>query len=752
LAETAPAPSELQFSNAAHFRELLGNHDEHIRLVERETGVRIDVGEQRLTFHGDAVETELARRVLGQLYALLEQGYPIYASDVDYAVRILSGDRGANLRDIFLDTVFIAANKRVITPKSLGQKAYIDAIRNFDVVFGIGPAGTGKCVAGSTLVPTDRGLLPIVSIADGTKSGEYRAIGLLIAGRSDLEPASHVYNGGRSRTRRITTRLGYEIEVTPEHPLLRLEEHGVAGWAPAEDLRVGDYVAIRRGQELFGRETRINWEYESNTHRDHSKPIAVGQLDPELAYLLGVLTGDGCLTARNRIILTSADDDIVGALRRFAERNGLHVFRNGDRPYDYVIASSQLYQLLICLGLSAGCASTKRIPAAVLRAPRAIVKAFMQGLFDADGTVERRGGYPSLLSASKQLIDEVQQVLLNFGILASKRAREVEYDGRLLTYYEVEIRSAHAECFYEEIGFRLSRKQSLQKAKPRNTNVDLVPHVATLIDAAARTVVLSRAAHKRIYDYRIARRQPSQAKLGEILELLTAAATGEMYKRLEVLRDGRIFWAKITDIEESEADVYDLTVPGSHSFCANGFVNHNTYLAMAMAVAELMKNSIARIVLTRPAVEAGEKLGFLPGDLAEKVNPYLRPLYDALNDMVDFDRARRLVERGTIEVAPLAFMRGRTLNDCFVILDEAQNTTTEQMKMFLTRLGYGSKAVITGDITQVDLPAGKASGLREAAGILRGIDGIRFVKFTERDVVRHPLVQEIISAYERAST
>jgi phosphate starvation-inducible PhoH-like protein len=157
-------------------------------------------------------------------------------------------------------------------------------------------------------------------------------------------------------------------------------------------------------------------------------------------------------------------------------------------------------------------------------------------------------------------------------------------------------------------------------------------------------------------------------------------------------------------------------------------------------------------VLTRPAVEAGERLGFLPGDLAEKVNPYLRPLYDALNDMVDFDRARRLIERGTIEVAPLAFMRGRTLNDCFVILDEAQNTTTEQMKMFLTRLGYGSKAVITGDVTQVDLPAGKASGLREAQGVLRGIDGIRMVTFTERDVVRHPLVQEIISAYERAST
>ncbi len=175
-----------------------------------------------------------------------------------------------------------------------------------------------------------------------------------------------------------------------------------------------------------------------------------------------------------------------------------------------------------------------------------------------------------------------------------------------------------------------------------------------------------------------------------------------------------------------------------------------TYLAMAMGVAALLKQEFARIILTRPAVEAGEKLGFLPGDLAEKVNPYLRPLYDALHDMVDFDRARKMLERGTIEVAPLAFMRGRTLNDSFVILDEAQNTTPEQMKMFLTRLGYGSKAIITGDVTQIDLPAGKISGLKEAQHVLRDIAGIKFVRFSERDVVRHRLVQDIITAYERA--
>ena len=309
---------QISFDDHRRFHELLGHHDEHIKTVEKALGVRIGIADSTLLVSGGALERELAGRVLTQLYALLERNYRVYPSDVDYAVRILSRDRDAELKDIFLETIFVTAHKRVVTPKSVAQKAYLDAIRDYDIVFGIGPAGTGK-----------------------------------------------------------------------------------------------------------------------------------------------------------------------------------------------------------------------------------------------------------------------------------------------------------------------------------------------------------------------------------------------------------------------------------------------TYLAMAMAIAELMRNNFARMILTRPAVEAGEKLGFLPGDLAEKVNPYLRPMYDALHDMVDFEKARKMVERGTIEVAPLAFMRGRTLNDSFVILDEAQNTTSEQMKMFLTRLGYGSKAVITGDVTQIDLPAGKPSGLKEARTILSEIPGIKFCYFTERDVVRHRLVQDIISAYDR---
>ncbi|HEY0406152.1 MAG TPA: PhoH family protein [Pyrinomonadaceae bacterium] len=177
-----------------------------------------------------------------------------------------------------------------------------------------------------------------------------------------------------------------------------------------------------------------------------------------------------------------------------------------------------------------------------------------------------------------------------------------------------------------------------------------------------------------------------------------------------------------------------------------------TYLAVAMAVQALMQKQVNRIVLARPAVEAGEKLGFLPGDLQDKVDPYLRPLYDALFDLIDYERATKLLEKRVIEVAPLAFMRGRTLADAFIILDEAQNTTGEQMKMFLTRIGYGSKAVITGDVTQIDLPTGKRSGLVEAERVLANVEDIEFVYFTEKDVVRHRLVQMIIRAYEAHSS
>ncbi len=210
-------------------------------------------------------------------------------------------------------------------------------------------------------------------------------------------------------------------------------------------------------------------------------------------------------------------------------------------------------------------------------------------------------------------------------------------------------------------------------------------------------------------------------------------------------------WAKIVTAKSPSQREYIKAMNTSDMIFGIGPAGTGkTYLAMAMAVNQFLSKKIARIILARPAVEAGEKLGFLPGDIADKINPYLRPLYDALYTMMDIDYVTKLIEKGVIEVAPLAFMRGRTLNDSFVILDEAQNTTEEQMKMFLTRLGFNSKAVITGDITQIDLPSDKRSGLVTAINVLNNISEIKFIKFSDKDVVRHPLVSKIVRAYDAA--
>ncbi|NNE05080.1 MAG: PhoH family protein [Xanthomonadales bacterium] len=256
-----------------------------------------------------------------------------------------------------------------------------------------------------------------------------------------------------------------------------------------------------------------------------------------------------------------------------------------------------------------------------------------------------------------------------------------------------------------------------------------------------------------------------------LLKLLyKASATETLTPELVNLHLQESGMAELADSEESPADEITIATrrgairgrgPNQKAYLKAIFSNAvnfgvgpagtgKTYLAVACAVDALQKERVQRIVLVRPAVEAGERLGFLPGDMVQKVDPYLRPLYDASYEMLGFERVARLIERNVIEVAPLAFMRGRTLNDAFVILDEAQNTTGEQMKMFLTRIGFGSTAVITGDITQTDLPGHQESGIKQAIKILKGVDGISFTRFTARDVVRHPMVQKIVEAYDRA--
>jgi phosphate starvation-inducible PhoH-like protein len=257
-----------------------------------------------------------------------------------------------------------------------------------------------------------------------------------------------------------------------------------------------------------------------------------------------------------------------------------------------------------------------------------------------------------------------------------------------------------------------------------------------------------------VEEYNLLVREGRRMNHGEVKAMIRVATEDSKTTLRQVLEPGaparpRIFGKKTVTPKSSNQKSYmeaiekhDMTFGIGPGGCGK------TYLAVAMAVSALLTKQVDRIILARPAVEAGERLGFLPGTLQQKIDPYMRPLYDALYDMLDADKLERFLEKGIVEVAPLAFMRGRTLNDSFVILDEAQNTTSEQMKMFLTRLGFNSKAVITGDITQIDLPAGRRSGLVEALDVVGRIDGISFINFNERDVVRHNLVQQIIKAYE----
>ena len=398
--------------------------------------------------------------------------------------------------------------------------------------------------------------------------------------------------------------------------------------------------------------------------------------------------------------------------------------------------------------MSSRTAPHKHIARAILNAPEEIVRAFLRGLYDTDGSIERNN-VVSLTLTSERLIREVQIVLLNLGIVATKGVKHGRYRGRPHISHRLVIAGAEVERFFDLVGFAVQRKCSLGRASSRNVNVDVIPFVGPQLAAAIRSTTLSHDEHRLFGDYRIGRRRPSYGKLAELVGVLESRRADPILLAplQEVLRRQLLF-LPVVSILPGRAAVYDLTVPGSHSFVANGFVNHNSFLAVAMGVAALRDRKVSRLILTRPAVEAGERLGFLPGDLQEKIDPYLRPLYDALYELMPPERFTRATERGEIEVAPLAYMRGRSLNEAFIILDEAQNTTAPQMKMFLTRLGFGSQAVVTGDVTQIDL-AGEKSGLVLAREILRDVEGIAMVDFNDRDVVRHELVARIVRAYDR---
>jgi len=642
---------------------LFGPYDQNIKYLESVLSVRVGGRGGELTIEGDEADVAVVEKILKDYGQLFDEGRRPSDAELRAAFKQIAEDRTASLRELFAAQKRInPAGRKQVTARSPNQSRYLEAIEKHDIVFGIGPAGTGKCVARDSLVLTDRGMLEIGALGAGTRPRDYTPLGVTVHGLGGPEETSHVYNGGESETLRITTCFGYSIEVTPEHPLLVLGEGAQLVWRRADELGRGDAVALQRGQRQFGTRTAVDFVYRPRGPHDRSsKPVRLDFLDEDFAYVMGALTGDGCFAQRGRIVLASADDEILEAFSALAARFSLKVFPNGQgRPSDRIIASTQLYQLFEHLGMSLSGARAKRLPHAIMAAPEEIVAAFLRGLFDTDGTVEKRDGVVSLSSVSEALIREVQVVLLNFGIVASKAIKRGRYRGEPHVSHLLTLAGAEAERFHEVIGFGLERKRARRQVRTANPNVDVVPHLGALIGEAARGTTLTHAERHSFDDYRRERRRPSYAKLGAIVGLLEArGASDEPLEQMRGLLNRRLLFAKIVSIEPSRTQVYDLTVPGTHSFVANGFVNHNTYLAVAMAVQYLMAKRVNRIILARPAVEAGEKLGFLPGDLQDKVDPYLRPLYDALFDVMDFERVTRFLEKRVIEIAPLAFMRGR---------------------------------------------------------------------------------------------
>ena len=555
-----------------------------------------------------------------------------------------------------------------VVPKNISQKSYLSAIEEHDLVFGIGPAGTGKCLAKGTSVLMFNGEI---------KKVEDIVIGDLLMGADSSPRTVLSLAQGQEDMYKIVPTKGDSYTVNQSHILSLVKTNG--------KVRLSKRKPTEKIKNLDGVVTNISvkdWLNKSSYFKKEWKGYRVGvnfpsqelPLDP---YFLGVWLGDG--NSHNAGV-TSDDVEIVEAVYTLAAEyglNGTESERAGTFRINTGIRSSRLNHVLEALR-TLGVLNNKHIPLKYKANSRANRLMLLAGIMDSDGSLSGNNGY-DYISKDRLLAEDVAYVSRSLGFSAyispckktctnSKRGR---VEGQ---YFRVYISGDT-----EEIPIRLSRKKSIIRKQKKNV-------------------------------------------------LRTA------------IKVEPVGWG----------DYFGFELDGDGLFLLGDFtVTHNTFLAVAKAVQWLAKKG-NRLVLVRPAVEAGEKLGFLPGSMQDKVDPYLRPIYDALYDLMGTELVEAYLDKRIIEVAPLAFMRGRTLNNSFVILDEAQNTTKEQMKMFLTRMGENSKVVVTGVITQIDLPDHRKSGLIHIEKILRDRDipAIYFQYFDDRDIVRHPLVQEICQAYD----
>ncbi len=670
--------SRLEFQDHRLFHELLGHHDEHLKTIERALGVRIGVTGKTVSISGEEHARELAASVLRQLYGVLERGLPVYPSDVDYAVRIVSSDRNANVKDIFLDTIYIAAHRRVITPKSVAQKAYIDAIRQHDIVFAIGPAGTGKTYLAMAMGVAElmkQGFTRIVLTRPAVEAGE--KLGFLPGDLAEkvnpyLRPLYDALHDmvDFDRARKMLERG--TIEVAPLAFMRgRAQPYSSKVLTPEGWRTIG---SLRRGDEVIG--------------SDGNPTTVLGVFPRGVKEVFRVVTQDGastlCCGEHLWTVYTPEDRDRPGKPRVMETRDMIGQLGRAHRhrfelpllshPVEFPAADVPMDPYALGLLLGDGCLTGEATPTfttadaeLVLGVERELEGIELLARTGTDYTLRHVGGGRGGLRISNPTVTMRELELCGTN-------SHTKFVPDVYLYNEPRVRLALLQGLLDTDGGPILQEARSRRIQFTTTSPRLRNDVVFLVRS------LGGVARWRTRP--AAGRKPGRARGGDALH-------------------------------RHDAYIVDIRLPP----------------------------------------------GMMPFRLARKRDAYVeaggggRPMryVDAI-ERVGFEDVVciRVAAEDSLYVTDDFLLTHNTLNDSFVILDEAQNTTPEQMKMFLTRLGYGSKAVITGDITQIDLPAGKLSGLKEAQHILRDIPGIQFCRFSERDVVRHRLVQDIIAAYERA--
>jgi len=631
-----------------------------------------------------------------------------------------------------------------ISAKNAEQKDMLRTIAQNDITFVKGVPGTGKCISPTSVISTNHGLVQFSKLINENLAEDDYAhhISTIVNKHGEYEQTSKIYNSGEKETLIISTEHGYEIEGTPNHRILCLTDVGQE-WKQLDGITTEDFICISRSQPA---------------------PSCALQFDKDVAYFVGMMIGDGSYTLDHSFSLSNIDDYLITFFYRFCIKQfDIEPTQSKSRPCDHYLCSKEARHNLIKWGLNKVSGENKTIPDYLMTVDHESQCSLLRGLFDTDGWVEK-SGQVCFVNKSLKLCRQVHIMLLRLGIVSRLSKISKQYDGESREYNKIIIRLSSCKLFNDLIGFNVGYKQSRLMnilSRSRNTNKDVIPsfyskkilrkywdklegHRNRKTNAMFMHYITKNADQIRSISY---------SKLSEIYSKYKDEFPD---KDIENLLNTNYFYDKVKIVSNGKSKVYDFVVPKSHSFVANGFVNHNTYVAVGYALQELLKNNYENIILTRPVVEAGEKLGFLPGDMEDKINPYMIPIFYSMKQILGENRGllKKLTNKNgkdpRIRILPLAYMRGVTFSKSVIICDEMQNATPEQMRMVLTRFGQESKMILCGDVKQSDIY--KRNGLEDAFELLQDIPGIGFVTLSRAAVVRHPIIAKIDDRYNQRNS